>query len=54
MTIAYELKTPIQEVMKYTQDEIGWWLAYFKLKQELEDKRSKQRSRKAGQRTEAS
>lgn len=43
MLIAYELKRPLAEVQQMDRDEMGWWLAFFKYKNELTRKASKKR-----------
>jgi hypothetical protein len=43
MVVAYELKLTLDEVGRLSKDEIGWWLAFIKLKQEREAKAARKK-----------
>jgi len=49
MNVAHQLGKTLGEI--YTtmdQDEVGWWLAFFKLKNKLEEEETERRRRNRG------
>lgn len=47
MLVAYELKITLEEVLALDKEEIGWWLAFFKRRNEMEEAASKKRGRRS-------
>lgn len=51
MLVAFELKKTLKELYEQVdQEELGWWLAFLKYKQELEDKQRELNKARRGRR----